>query len=276
MIMAQPLVSIVTPSLNQGRFLDDAIRSVLEQDYEPIEHIVVDGGSTDETLEILRRYPHLRWSSEPDYGQSAALNKGFRLARGEILAWINADDFYLPGAVAAAVEILRTSGAGLVYGDILRVDEDGTNRRRVASHPWDEWTHVNVGNRIQQPAAFFTRTVYEAVGGLDERFHLAMDYDLWTRIGERSPVRRVDAVWAAERRHTGSKTSRHEADFWREDRRISRAHGGRLVSPMLIRRYAGHGAAARLSNRAAAALYMLKERRLGTLMARLRALPGGR
>lgn len=274
--MSAPLVSIVTPSLNQGRFIEEAIRSVSEQDYEPLEHIVVDGGSTDGTLEILRRHPQLHWVSEPDDGQAAALNKGFRLAGGDILAWINADDFFLPGAVRAAVEEFRSSGAGLVYADILRVEEDGSDRRRVPSLPWDLWHHVNERNRIWQPAAFFTREAFDAVGGLDERYHLAMDYDLWTRVGERFPVRRVDAVWAAERRHPGSKTSRHEAGFWAEDRRISRAHGGRLVSPMLIRRYAGNGKRAQLLGRAAAAAYMAKERRFRALMARLRTLPGGR
>jgi glycosyltransferase involved in cell wall biosynthesis len=273
--VTKPLVSIVTPSLNQAAFIEEAIRSVLEQDYAPIEYVVVDGGSADGTQEILLRYPDIRWVSEPDGGQSAALNKGFRLVSGEILAWINADDFYLPGAVSSAVEALHGSDLGLVYGDILRVDEDGTNRRRVPSQPWDLWHHVNDRNRVWQAAAFFTRAAYEAVGGIDERYHLAMDYDLWLRIGRSFPVRRVDAVWAAERRHPSSKTSRHAADFWLEDRRISRAHGGRLLSPMLTRRIAGDGRAARLLNRTFAAAYMVKELRLRTLVARLRALPKG-
>ena len=274
--MRTPLVSVVTPSLNQGRFLDEAIRSVAEQDYEPLEHIVVDGGSTDGTLAVLEQHPQVQWVSEPDGGQSAALNKGFGLARGEILAWINADDFYLPGAVREAVAELLSVGCGLVYADILRVDEDGTNRRRVPSQPWDLWHHLNDRNRIWQPAAFFTREAYDAVGGIDERYHLAMDYDLWARIGERFPVRRVDAVWAAERRHPGSKTSRHQGAFWSEDREISRAHGGRVVSPMLIRRFAGHGRLAHVLTRIAAAAYMAKERRFRALIARVRALPGGR
>lgn len=269
--MNKPLVSIVTPSLNQGRFLEDAIRSVLDQEYEPIEYIVIDGGSSDETLEILSRYPQLRWISEPDGGQSSALNKGFRLVRGEVLAWLNADDFYLPGAVAAAVASLQRSGAGLVYADILRCDEDGTNRRRVPSQPWDFWLHINDRNRIWQPAAFFRRDAFEAAGRVNEEFHLAMDYDLWTRIGEKFPVERVDAVWAAERRHPNSKTSQHADDFYREDRRISRAYGGRFVSPMLIWRYFGKGRRGQLLNRAAGAMYLVKERRFRRLAARMRA-----
>lgn len=268
--MNRPLVSIVTPSLNQGRFLEDAIQSVLAQEYEPIEYVVIDGGSNDETLEILRRHPSLRWISESDGGQSSALNKGFGLVQGDVLAWLNADDFYLPGAVAAGVSALQRSGAGLVYADILRCDEDGTNRRRVPSQPWDVWLHLNDRNRVWQPAAFFTRDAFDAAGGVDEAFHLAMDYDLWTRIAERFPVERVDAVWAAERRHPNSKTSRHAGDFYREDRQISRAHGGRLLSPMLIWRYFGTGRRGQLLNRAAAAIYLIRERRFRALAERMR------
>jgi glycosyltransferase involved in cell wall biosynthesis len=269
----QPLVSIVTPSLDQGVYIEDAIRSVLDQGYGRLEHIVVDGGSADVTPSILERYPHLRWVSEPDDGQSAALNKGFGLARGEILAWINADDIYMPGAIEAAVHALRTTAAALVYADILRMDEDGTNRRRIPSQPWDLWHHLNDRNRIWQPAAFFTREAYDAVGGIDERFHLAMDYDLWARIGQRFPVARADGVWAAERRHAASKTSLYEKGFWAEDRAISRALGGRVVSPMLIRHFLGHGRVANAVSRTAAAAYMAKERRFRVLASRLR-IPG--
>ena len=105
-----PLVSVVTPSYNQGRYIEETIQSVLNQDYFRIEHIVVDGGSTDETLSVLKKYPHLKWVSEPDRGQSHAINKGFQIAKGEIAAWLNSDDTYLPGAVTAAVAAWRFVG----------------------------------------------------------------------------------------------------------------------------------------------------------------------
>ena len=111
-----PLVSVVTPSLNQGRYLEQAIRSVVEQDYPRIEHIVVDGGSTDGiTVEVLRRHLHLRWLSEADAGQAAAINKGFRMAAGTIYTWLNSDDFLLPGAISAAVSALQATSCALVH-----------------------------------------------------------------------------------------------------------------------------------------------------------------
>jgi glycosyltransferase involved in cell wall biosynthesis len=152
-----PLVSIVTPSLNQGGFIEEAILSVVEQDYPRLEHIVVDGGSVDETLEILRRYTHLRWVSEPDNGQATAINKGFRMASGAILGWLNADDYLLPGAVAAAVQVLSETGCALVHGGWRQVRDDGTTIRDVAAVPFDQLRQLEVANRVCQPGAFFTQ-----------------------------------------------------------------------------------------------------------------------
>ena len=256
------LVSIVTPSLDQGRYVREAIESVRAQTYSPIEHIVVDGGSTDGTLEILGEYEELRWVSEPDGGQSHALNKGFALATGEILGWLNADDAYEPGAVAAAVEALRSAGAGLVYADVTRVDDDGVNPRRIRSRPeFDLWTELNLGCGIYSPAVFFTRDALESAGGIDESLHLTMDYDLWLRIGMRFPVRHVDAVWAIQRRHEEAKSVSRRDDFWPERLAVSRRYGGRLVSPLLIRRYVRTPRAQRVAIRTAAAAYALAGKR---------------
>jgi glycosyltransferase involved in cell wall biosynthesis len=257
-----PLVSVVTPSLNQARYLREAIESVRGQTYEPVEHIVVDGGSTDGTLEILSGYKGLRWVSEPDRGQSHALNKGFELARGEILGWLNADDAYEPKAVAAGVEALHASGLGLVYADVTRVNDGGFNPRRIRSRPrWDLWTEANEGCGIYSPSVFFTREAFDAVGGLDEDLHLTMDYDLWLRIGRRFGARHVDDVWSVQRIHDDAKTRRRSEDFWPERLAVSRRHGGRLVSPLLIGRYVRSPGARRLVTRAVGGVYALAGRR---------------
>jgi glycosyltransferase involved in cell wall biosynthesis len=257
---AAPLVSIVTPSLNQGRYLREAVESVRAQTYAPLEHIVVDGGSTDGTLEILRAYDRLRWVSEPDRGQSHALNKGFAMAGGEIFGWLNADDAYEPHALAEGVAAL--GGVGLVYADVTRVNDDGFNPRRIHSRPdWDLWTELNDGNGVYSPSVFFTREALEAVGGLDEALHLAMDYDLWLKIGARFGARHVDAVWSVQRFHDEAKTIRRNEDFWPERLAVSRRYGGRLVSPLLIRRYVRVPQAQRVAIRAAAAAYALAGKR---------------
>jgi glycosyltransferase involved in cell wall biosynthesis len=233
-VTSSPLVSIVTPSFNQAAYIEATIRSVHEQDYPRIEHIVVDGGSTDGTLELLGRYPHLVTVSEPDEGQADALDKGFRLANGEILAWLNSDDLYLPGAVSQAVETLQRSGAALVYSGYRRIDATGGVVREQAVRPFDRQAALNEGNPVPQPTAFFTRAAYCGVGGIDRSYHYAMDYELWLRLSRDYEVLPVDAMWAAFRVHPASKTVAQQERFWREERRAARAHGGSLVSTMWI------------------------------------------
>ena len=235
-----PLVSIVTPSLNQGDFVEDAIRSVVEQDYPHIEHIVVDGGSRDGTLAILERYDHLRWISEPDHGQAHALNKGFGLAAGSIFAWLNADDLYLPGAVSTAVAALQESGAALVHGGWRQIDEEGRALRDVAVVPFDLQRQLESANRIAQPGSFFTREAFLAVGGVDESYRYAMDYELYLRLGKGFPVTRVDRVLAAYRYHPTSKTIAEPKGFVAETWRASRTHGARLRSRMFLDYYLPH------------------------------------
>lgn len=242
----QPLVSIVTPSLDQGRFIEHAIRSVAEQDYPRIEHIVVDGGSRDETLDILRRHPNVRWLSEPDDGQADALNKGFALASGEILAWLNADDVYLEGAVAAAVEALTRSGADLVYGAWQQLDEHGHVTREVPARPFVYRELLEVRNFIAQPTAFFTRAAFDAAGGIDATLRYAMDYELWLRLTKAGRVATVDRPLAAFRFHAASKTVSAYDAFWPETHRASRRHGGRYFSPMWRRRFGERPAVLRL------------------------------
>jgi glycosyltransferase involved in cell wall biosynthesis len=256
------LVSIVTPSLNQSSYIRQALNSVQAQTHPRIEHIVVDGGSTDGTLDILCEYTDVQWVSEPDHGQSHALNKGFALASGDVFGWLNADDAYEPTAVAEAVAAIEDTGAAFVYADVTRVNDDGDNPRRISSRPlFDLWTELNLGCGIYSPAVFFTREALDTVGPLDESLHLTMDYDLWLRIGSSFRVHHVDAVWAVQRIHNDAKTMRYYDEFWPERLMVSRRHGGRLVSPLLISRYVRDPRARRIAVRAAAAAYALAGKR---------------
>jgi glycosyltransferase involved in cell wall biosynthesis len=257
-----PLVSVVTPCLDQAAFVWEAIDSVRAQDYPNVEHIVVDAGSTDGTVDILRGYDHLRWISEPDRGQSHGLNKGVALARGDIIGWLNADDAYTPHAISEGVAALRETTAGLVYADVTRIDDDGVNPRRIRSRgEFDLWTELNLGCGIYSPAVFFTRAAWDGVGGADEALHMTMDYDLWLRIGERFGAAHVDAVWSIQRIHDDAKTMRHYDEFWPERLAVSRRHGGRLVSPLLIQRYVRSPGPRRLVTRAVGGVYALAGKR---------------
>lgn len=221
---ADPLVSIVTPSFNQVQYLETCLRSVLSQDYQPIEYIVVDGGSTDGSIEILERYrDHFRhWSSEPDHGQADAINKGLRMARGEYVAWLNSDDAYLPGAVGEAVRALENDPSlGMVYGDGLMVD---ASLRLLDRHTYPQVSVLDLlcFEVILQPAVFLRRSAIEQVGYLDPSYQLILDHELWVRIASRFPVRHISSNWAIERTHERAKTIAQAGDFVEEAERLVR------------------------------------------------------
>lgn len=214
--MELPLVSVVSPSYNQGRFIAQAIDSVLSQDYAHIEYLVVDGGSTDETLDILRRYgERLHWISEPDDGQTAAINKGWRLVHGEVIAWLNADDTYLPGAVKQAASFLQAHPeVDAAYGDCDYTDEEGRTLRPYPTRPYDYVELVRSAfNYIPQPATFIRRRALESVGYLDESLHYVMDLDYWLRLGVQHSIAHLPKRLATLRLHQTAKSIQQVASF---------------------------------------------------------------
>lgn len=184
-----PFVSVVTPSYNSAKFILEAIESVRQQNYPSIEHIIMDGASTDGTQEILRQYPDLIWVSEPDRGQSHALNKNFRRAQGEIIGWLNADDSYNPEAVRVVVNFFQQHpDVDVVYSDCQFIDENGNKIRHSKSQLFDLESFL-LNNYIKQPTVFMRKRVLDTVGGVDENLHYVMDKELWLRVGTKFQMR---------------------------------------------------------------------------------------
>lgn len=206
-----PIVTVVTPSYNQAQFLEETILSVLAQDYPRIEYFIVDGGSTDGSVELIRKYEDrlAYWVSEPDQGQSHAINKGLRRANGEILAWLNSDDLYYPGAVRAVVEFFGSHpGVALVYGRADLIDSNGTVVHSIPSEDFDVPACIARHRYpIPQPAAFFRRETIDRAGLLDERLHYCLDWDYWIRIVLAGlKVSKIPQTLARCRLHHDSKT----------------------------------------------------------------------
>jgi glycosyltransferase involved in cell wall biosynthesis len=238
------MISIVTPTLDQGRFLESALQSVLTQPVE-VEYVVVDGGSEDGTREILERYESrlAAWRSEPDDGQYDALNKGFALTSGEIMGWLNADDFYVPGALSVVEQVFAThpqidwltSSIALIAnepGQIIRVlgvarfsreaFMRGFNLPRAAHHS---------GHFVPQESTFWRRSLWERAGGrLDASVGLAGDFDLWARFYEHAELWSVRALLGVYRMQPEQKTARLFAEYVREAEEVLRRRGGASYS----------------------------------------------
>ncbi len=215
-------VSIVTPSYNQAAYLEQTIQSVLNQGYSDLEYIIIDGGSTDGSQEIIRRYEKYLayWVSEPDRGQADGINKGFQRATGEIVAWINSDDYYLSGAlVSAAHALCEHPEWGMVFGDVLSVDGNGQPLNVMHYDTWglQELMSFRI---IGQPAVFMRRSVLALAGGLDLNYHYLLDHHLWLRLAQHAKIEYIPQIWAAGRFHAAAKNKANAVQFGQEAHRL--------------------------------------------------------
>jgi len=220
--MPNPLVSIVVPSFNQAQFLKQTLESIFAQDYPRLEVWVMDGGSTDGSVDIIRAYADrlAGWVSEPDRGQADGINKGFLKARGEIVAWLNSDDVYQPGTVGKAVAALSDHPqAAMVYGDVISMDGDGKVINLMRYGDWG-LTDLMRFEIIGQPAVFMRRSALAQAGFLDLDYHYLLDHHLWLRVAQQGDMLHVPEFWASARFHADAKNRAHAAEFGEEAYRI--------------------------------------------------------
>lgn len=230
-------ITIITPSYNQGQFIGETIESVLGQDYPDLEYLVMDGGSTDNTVEILKKYEgRLKWVSEKDRGQSDAINKGIRMATGEIIAYLNSDDLYEKGALRKAAEYFTAHPESLwVTGKCRIIDTAGQEVRKPITAYKNfllsrySYNILLVTNFVCQPATFIRKQAFTRFGLFDEDQHRVMDYDFWLRLGHEHPPGVLDDYLAAFRVHPGSKTSSTFTRTFREELDVARKHTGSTV-----------------------------------------------
>lgn len=221
----KPLVSIVTPSFNQAQYLEQTILSVLEQDYPHIEYWLMDGASTDGSVEIIQKYADrlAGWVSEKDKGQADAVNKGFRQATGDIVGWLNSDDLYYPGAISAAVKAFQENpDASFVFSDVNSIDGHGNAFNRMHFGDW-KLKDLMQFKIISQPGVFMRRSALEQAGYLDLDYHYLLDVELWLRMASiAEPVYEPDALWSAARMHDDAKNHAKALEFGPEAFRIAK------------------------------------------------------
>jgi len=219
----QPLVTIVTPSYNQGQFIAETIESVLAQTYPQLEYIIIDGGSTDDTLAVIRRYesdPRLIWVSEPDRGMGHALNKGFDRSKGAIMGWLNSDDVLIGQPVAETVAFFSAHpDVAVVYGDAIYTDADGKPTGKLQlGRPFDFIRTLAYLNCVPQPGTFWRRSLWEKIGPLREDFHLMLDAEYWLRASRAGKLQYCPGVRGTYRLHEASKSTLYEIKSLEEHR----------------------------------------------------------
>jgi glycosyltransferase involved in cell wall biosynthesis len=214
-----PRISVITPSFNQGRFLEETIESVLSQRYPNLEYIIIDGGSTDDSVEIIKRFEKRLafWVSEPDRGQTEAINKGLRRATGEIVAWLNSDDLHFPDTLATVGSAFARFHEDVIYGDYALITQRGRTFLRRHEIPFHLDIMLYGVNFIGQPSAFFRRSLLDRFGFLDENYRYAMDHEFWVRVASRgASFRHIKHFLSKYRYHADSKTVGARKQFLRE------------------------------------------------------------
>lgn len=204
-----PTISLVTCSYQQGRFLDATLRSVLNQQYAALQYIVIDGGSTDESVAVIQQHAASLsyWVSEKDNGQTDALKKGFALATGEIQGWLCSDDILLPNALQMVADFFKDNpSVGAVYGDALWIDAEGKPLRAKREMGFNQFVFLHDHNYIPQPSMFWRKSLYDAVGGLNDQFNLAMDSDLWARFSQNTTIAHIPQYLSCMRFYPEQKT----------------------------------------------------------------------
>lgn len=202
-----PRISIISPSFNQGGFIAECIESVLNQGYSNFEHIIVDGGSSDGTVEILKKYTHLKWVSEPDKGLANALNKGLKMASGEIIGWLNTDDYYLPGVFSELAAQMQLPQVKWLIGGIRAYYESSGTFVAVPFKPIQYKSLKKNCDNMRTPAAFYRKELLEQTGGFNENLHMVMDYDMYIRLAKISEPLNVDKAYTVFRHHRNQKTT---------------------------------------------------------------------
>lgn len=177
-----PKVSVITPSFNTGKYIEDTIKSIIDQKYDNFEHIIFDGNSQDNTIKILKKYSHLKWTSEPDSGQSDALNKGFDIATGEYIVWLNSDDVLTEGSLFKSIKILEDNPElDMIYTDVNIIDEFGNIYGLAKGNSFNINNLLN-NNPVKQPSSVFRKKVIDELNGVDKSLHYSMDRELWLRM----------------------------------------------------------------------------------------------
>lgn len=234
-----PRVTVITPSYNQGQFIESTIRSVLLQGYPNLEYIINDGGSTDNTIDIIRKYDKWisRWSCKPDNGQADAINKGWKIATGEFLAWINSDDEYMPNAIHNAIKAyIKNSRIGMIYGDAVCIDSEGEylGHRRSFEGAAKHILWFGQRSYVVQPTTFIRAEVIKNVGYLDENLNSNLDYDLFIRIVKSTPTMYLPKTFAKIRLHNAIKSFNPHQN-WEERKKVIRRYNKLwFISPIMF------------------------------------------